>query len=446
VVCGAEPVDPLEVMDVLGSLVEKSLVMGEEREDGTRFRMLETIREYALEKLVGRGEESATAARHCEHYFVVAKAIRDGINGAEQAQWIRRAEVDLDNIRAATALALAGGVDPILAVKFAAALQRYWDLRGRTTEGREVVRAALALPAVQSADVPHAFALYVGAALAISQSDHARAREMLERCLMLRRRLGDEENIAATLSTLALARLQAGDAAGAVEGEREALQLLRKLGHRIGEAVALLHLGQFSLWLGDDNAAHAHLEEALAIAREIGYREVEGECELVLGEVAFERGEIGEAESRFQQSLAVCREAADMQGEAKALWWLGRASMGGGDAATARARLGEALRAFQASEMREELVGCLEDHAALLASEGQSVLAARLASMAAGYRERLALVRSPRAEASWQAQLTALREALPGASFDSAWNEGKRWETDEAVRVALTSAAELTTV
>ncbi|UCG98963.1 MAG: hypothetical protein JSW31_08040, partial [Burkholderiales bacterium] len=107
-VCGVDPLDAMDVLDLLGSLAEKSLVMLDEREEGSRYRMLETIRQYAREKLDGRGEDAAaTAARHCQHYFVFAKAVRDGIEGPEQATWLRRAETDVDNLRAAIALALA---------------------------------------------------------------------------------------------------------------------------------------------------------------------------------------------------------------------------------------------------------------------------------------------------------------------------------------------------
>ena len=126
------------------------------------------------------------------------------------------------------------------------ALQGFWILRGYSTEGRKLVQAALALPAIQASSIAQAWALYVGAALAESQSDHAEARKMLETCLELRRRLGNPVDIAATLSTLSLARLQAGDAREAAAGEAEALEIFTRLGDRVGEAIGLLHLGQIT--------------------------------------------------------------------------------------------------------------------------------------------------------------------------------------------------------
>ncbi len=440
-VCGDEPLATDDVLDLLGSLVEKSLVMLDEREDGARYRMLETIRDYALEKLEQGGEAAAIAARHCECFFVVAKAVRDGLEGPEQAECIVRMETDLDNVRAAIALALSGGVDPFIAVKFAVALQGFWILRGYSSEGRATVRAALALPAIRASDLAQAHALYVGAALAECQSDYAEARDMLETCLELRRRLGNPIDIAATLSTLSLARLPAGDAELARAGELEALQIFRQHGDRIGEAIALLHLGQISVYVGDTAQARSHLDECLEIARAIKHHEVEGECELVLGQTAFDCGDPAQARARFARSLALCIEAGDKRGQSHAMAWLGRADLDGGDFASARHRLGAALRDFRSFEMREELLGCLEDHAVLARARGRDDVAVRIAAAAASSRDRLALARPPTEERRWQVQLESLRQARPGAGFDHDWDEGRGWEIDDAIRAALDAPA-----
>ncbi len=444
-VCGGEPLASEDVLDLLGSLIEKSLVMLEERDDGARYLMLETIREYAREKLAQRDDAAAAAVRHCEHYFAMAKSANKGLKGPQQADWLWKVEVELDNVRSAIALSLAGGVDPFVAVKFAVAMQGFWILRGYSTEGRKLVQAALVLPAIQASPIAQAWALYVGAALAESQSDHAEARKMLETCLGLRRAQGNEVDIAATLSTLSVARLQAGDAVEAAAGESEALQIFRRLEDRIGEAIGLLHLGQICLHQGDDAAARSHLEQCLAIAREIRHQEVEGECELVLGKVAFEMADPAQASLRFKRSLTVCREAGDKRGEANALRWLARVDLHAGDLASARARLSDALRSFRAFEMREELLGCLEDHAELAQAEGKVVIAVGLAASAAKSRERLGLTRSPRGELCWQALIGRLRRTMIEAPFDSAWDEAQQWQIDEAIRHALSSQIERAT-
>jgi predicted ATPase/class 3 adenylate cyclase len=441
-VCGGEPLAGDDVLDLLGSLIEKSLVMFEERDDGARYLMLDTIREYAREKLAQRDDATAAAARHCQHYFGLAKAANKGLKGSQQADWLWKVEVELDNIRSAIALSLAGGVDPFIAVKFAVAMQGFWILRGYSTEGRKLVQAALALPAIQASPIAQAWALYVGAALAESQSDHAEARKMLETCLDLRREQGSEVDIAATLSTLSMARLQAGDAVEAAAGESEALQIFRRLEDRVGEAIGLLHLGQICLHQGDDAMSRTHLEQCLAIARELRHQEVEGECELVLGEVAFEMAEHAPASLRFKRSLTVCREAGDRRGEANALRWLARIDLQAGDLASARVRLCDALQAFRAFEMREELLGCLEDHAELAEAEAKVEVAVGLAAATARSRERLGLTRSPRGELRWQALIGRLRRTMTEAPFAGAWDEAREWQIEDAIRHALSSQAE----
>ena len=437
-ICSGAPLSADDVLDLLGSLVEKSLVMLEECDEGARYRMLETIRDYAREKLDQSGDAATTAARHCDHYFALAKAANHGLRGSEHAEWIWRVEAELDNVRSATALALAGTVDPFIAVKFAVAMQGFWILRGYSTEGRNLVRACLALPAIQASDVAQAWALYVGAALAESQSDHVEAKKMLEVCLELRRGHGRAVDVAATLSTLSLARLQAADTSGAAAAETEALQVFRELGDRVGEAIGLLHLGQINVYLGDDARARVHLLQCLAIAREIKHQEVEGECELVLGESAFELDDRPQACQRFKRSLTVCREAGDKRGEANALRWLGRLDLQQGDLVSARRRLGDALRAFRSFEMWEELLGNLEDHAVLASFDGRVDVAVNLTAAVDASRRRLSLTRPARSERRWQNELAALRQASRGGGFDSAWAEGSGWAIERAIRGALT--------
>ena len=436
-VCGAEPLMPEDVLDLVMSLVDKSLVMVRETDGESRYKMLETLREFGQEALAKRGEQADNAKRHCDHYFVFAKAARDGLKGQEQPIWIRRVETELDNIRAAIALALAGGVDAVIAVKFSIAMMTFWMLRGYSSEGRKIVHAALALPPIQDSDVAQAHALYVGAALATSQSDHAEARQMLETCLILRRRLGNPVEIAATLSTLSLARLQGGNAAGAGACEREALEIFRSLGETLGEAIGLLHLGQIAVHIGDQDLAQSSLGDCLHIARSIANREIEGEAELTLGECAFDSGRLDDARRHLERSLAVCRDAGDRRGEAHALWWLGKTDLDAGELVAARRRLGDALRTFRDFEMREELAECLEDHAVLAGRQGEAVIGLRIASTVHEYRRRLDLVRSPHRQRRWQASVEALQVAVPGPAYVRAWDEGRTADLEAAIGAAL---------
>ena len=436
-VCGAESLTADEVLPVLKSLAEKSLVMREDRAGGVRYRMLETIRDYAHEKLDAQGDFAATAARHGEHFFALAKEGTRGMAGGEQPRWLRRFEDEMDNLRAVKSLAIAGGIDTLIAIKLAVAMMHFWMLRGYSTEGRAVVREALTLPQVQATDVARAWGLYTGAVLAGSQGEHAEARKMLEHCLALRRGLGNPVQVAATLSTLALTRLQTGDPTGAAQCEHEALAIFREHGDRVGEAIGLLHLGQIAMYERDDFLAQTTLEQARAVAREVSHHEVHGESELILGELALVARNPAEAVARFESSLSVCREAADRRGEAQALRWLGKTDLEEDRLPSARQRLGEALCTFNAFDMREELVCTLEDHVSLLLDEGHAEAAAELAAAATVARTRLALLMSPRDQVFRNATTERVKVALSAEGFAVAWHRGRRYETEEAVRIAL---------
>ncbi len=437
-VCGFDPVEDFEVLDLLSSLVDKSLIMHDERDASSRYRMLETIRDYARQKLGDSGETPLMAERHCEHFFQVAKLVRQGVEGAEQAECLRRMETELDNVRSAMALALSGAVDPVLSVKFAVAMQAFWVLRNYGTEGRRLVKAALALPEVEASELAKAHALSAGAELAASQGDYQEARSMLETCLELRRGLGDPVAVAASLSDLSFARLQAGDAATAQANTVEALALFRQQNDRWGEAIGLLRMGQIAIYEADHPRARDWLAQGLTIARELEHQEVEGECELLLGEVALNTGDGDTARVHFERSLAVCRESADKRGQASASWRLGETDLQSGNATAARERLSEALRTFRAADMWKEMLGCLEGHARLALLEGEPKTAVRISAAVTVARKRLDLAHAPLSEEQWQAQLSKLRESLADEEFAAAWTEASvQWEADDAIRFAL---------
>jgi predicted ATPase/class 3 adenylate cyclase len=437
-VCGTEPLPPEDVLDLLASLVDKSLVMLDESDERTRYRMLETIRDYGQEKLESRGELATMSTRHCEHFFGLSKQARDGWGGPEQAEWIQRIESDLDNVRSAMACALTGAVDPFVAVKFAVALERFWELRGYASEGRGYMRAVLQVPTVLESDVAHAWALYVSAQLAESQSDYAEDRRMLEDCLVLRRRLANPVDIAATLSTLSTARLHTGDVDGARECELEALEIFRKVGHRQGEAIGLFHLGQIAIHLGDDEEARDLIGQALKIAGEIKYQELETVCDLASGELSFEAADFEQAARSFSRGYTVARDAADKRGEANALRWLGASDLHAGNLVSARSRLTEAMQALRKLEMWEELLSCLEDYAELLSAEDAVGPAVRIIAAASKAREGLGLERSPRAEGRLKTRIAHYRERAP--DFKTDWSLGSGWSVDDAIFNALAHA------
>jgi predicted ATPase/class 3 adenylate cyclase len=441
-VCGIEPMAQSDVIDLLASLVEKSLVMHDDSSGRSRYRLLETIRDYAHEKLALRDEYLKVAAPHCDYYLSMAKSANRALRGPDRFEWTHCVETELDNVRAAIALALEEKVDPVKAVKFEVALLGFWILGGYSTEGRRYVRDSLANPGVRASNVAHAHALYVGAALANSQSDHAEAQQMLESCLALRREIGNHVDIAATLSTLSQVYLNEGDAAQARVYEEEALAIFRQLGNRIGEAIGLLHLGEISAFVEDDEGSRLQVERCIAIAREIGHLEIQAACERMLGELALDTGHVRVARQHFERSLSISKDGADKRGEATALWWLGKADLADGDYAGSRSAFIGAVRAFKAFEMNAELFGCLEGLAKLAATQGLGERATGLCAAVATYRERFNLPRAPRHERRWRSELAAMREATGDARYEQAWSEGRAWPIDAAIGHALSTVSE----
>lgn len=437
-VCADDAVPAKRIPDLLASLVQKSLAWRASESADSRYRMLETIRDYAREKLAEQGAAAPTAERHCAHYFAFAKDAGRGMHGAEQARWVRLLEDELENLRAAMGCALSGGTDPMIAVKLAVALQQFWIQRGYAGEGRRLVQAAMALPAVQASDMARAHALYTEAALASDgQGDHRAAREMLETCLELRRGLGDAVWIAATLSTLAQVRLQGGDINGAAACETEALELFAAGNDRFGQALGWLHRGQIHIWAGNAEAAIADLEQALKLARDIGNREIEAEGELTMAQARQLRDEPSAANEAVQRSLRVSTEAANKRGEATATWWLGHLALQAGDATSSRPLLIRALRALRTHDMRSQMLGCLDDIALLLALEGSPGAALELAVASDQARGRLLLNRSPLEEQRWRDRLREIWNALPEAVAEAASDSGRSLETEDALRAAL---------
>ena len=459
-VCGAGPITPEDVLDLVNSLVDKSLIMVEQEGRASRYGLLETIkefahehltkrpglqtaiREFASERLKERDDVAATAARHCDYYLSLAKTARPRLEGPEHAEWSRRLEVELDNLRAAIALALAGGVDPVIAVKFEVALWTFRILRGYSTEARNNMRAALALAEIREPNVARGHALYLCGGFALLQGDYAEAMTMLSECLAIRRALGAPQDTAPTLSTLSTLHLRQGDIAQARACEEEALALFRAQGDRVGEATGLLNLGEIAVRQSDHAGAQELFDKCLALARSIRHAEIEGECERNLGDLALAAGDLDGARRRFVRSLEVCKGAEDKRNEAIALWCLGKVDAAGGDRSSARERFAGALRSFESFQMSSEALDCLEDFAALMQEVGRSDDAVRMHAATDAVRERLGIPRLQHGESRRLSSIEAAREGLGEQAFDAAWANGGTWALDDAIDAALSFAVE----
>ena len=236
---------------------------------------------------------------------------------------------------------------------------------GYSTEGRKNVRAALALPAVEASDVAQAHALYVGAALAAAQSDYAEARRMLEKSLVLRRGLGNPSTSRRRCRRWRWHGCRSATGPALAKASRRRSKIFRSLFRPVRRGDRAVHLGQIESMSTTTRAPVPPRSRPLARPRdqEPGSRR---RVRAAARRDRLEAGDLAHARQWLTRSLTVCREAGDKRGDAIAQWWLGRVDLGAAHFESARARLDTALQAFRAWEMQEELLGCLEDQAALV--------------------------------------------------------------------------------
>jgi len=352
-VCAGEGLASDEVLDVLSGLVAKSLVLTEQHVEEVRYRFLESLREYAVEKLREAGEEPSVQERHRDWFQALAERAEPELGGADSVRWLDRLERDRENLRAA----LAGCIERGTAgpgLRLAGALTRFWLVRGPYREIRAMLSELLAssgarenAPSIQAA---RAAALYTAGILAIRQGDCAAAEVYFPEALALRRQLGDRRGLAiAQFSIGHLARFR-GAYPHARSRLEEARQTFEELGDRSWQARAHQELGVAAMYQGDFVTARSHLEASLAL-----HEGLDDELGIIgplndLGEVALLAGELEQARSLQLRCLELARRADDKERIAMAL-----AALAG--LATARGQPERALRLAAAAHALNESTG-----------------------------------------------------------------------------------------
>jgi predicted ATPase/DNA-binding SARP family transcriptional activator len=333
---------PEEVLEWLLSLVDKSLVMFEEQANGTsRYRLLETIRQYGLERLEKAGELAAWRRRHRDYFLGLAEEAESQLYGQEQADWLERLETEHDNLRAAIGWCLEEGAEAGL--RLTGSLLRFWDVRGHFSEGREWIMAVLARPDAQAPTQARAKALLGAGLFARRQTEYTLAAALHEESLAICRGLGEPLGIARALGNLGLVAWDQGRYAQARSHYEEALEIFRELGDNRRIAATLHALALVTGDQGDYARARSLYEEVLAM-----YREMEDKRHIAtvlhsLGFMLREKHDYGRARSLSEESLAMCRELGDKQGIASSLTNLGEVARELGDYELARSLYEESL-------------------------------------------------------------------------------------------------------
>ena len=325
VVCGGDGLNPWEILDLHCRLVDRSLVERDlkagRRGGQVRYRMLETIHEYARDRLQEASEEAAVRSRHRSYYHEQAINSSVRLVGPKQGEWSQRLEAEHGNLRAAIASACGRGPeqDEAQALRVAASLGRYWYTRGRWTEGRALMKAILALPGAQARDAFRAQALAWTGWIALWQGDLVEAWTTNQEGLSIRRELDDRMGIAQSLNNLGAIAQERGEFRESRVFYEESLAIRRAAGNLRYQAVSLHNLGELCLRMGLLDEARAYNEEALQVRRQVG--DVMGVADSLnaLGMVAECSGDLARARRCHEESLANRQEREDPMGIAESL-------------------------------------------------------------------------------------------------------------------------------
>jgi predicted ATPase/transcriptional regulator with XRE-family HTH domain len=473
-----------DVLEGLAALVDQSLLrIGEVHAAGsaeTRFAFLETVREYALERLETSGEAGIIWHAHAAFHLVLAERAEPELTGPTQVEWLTRLEIEHDNLRAALGWAIEQQPPIAIGIRLAGSLWRFWWMHGHYHEGRDWLEALVAQGVGSQAE--RAKALYGAGSLATEQGDYERAVGFLEAALAAARSAGDGTVAALALTDLGSIARQQGAYARSTDLHGEALALRRENGDRRGIAVSLGNLGLATLHQGEYDRAEELLAEAATAFRDVG-----DEHSLIttisnLAHAAAFRGDFGRARALVEESLAGYREMEDHQGiaddlvtlglatqgqgdligatalfrealehsreigyrlgEATALHRLGRAALDTGDADEALMLFGHSLRLVRSTGDDESIAGILDGVASAAAARSER-RAAQLFGAVEALRAALGAPRPPADEDSYRRAVALARTMLGVKAYAKADTAGRTLPLDEAIAMALAVVDEL---
>ncbi|MBV9354738.1 MAG: helix-turn-helix domain-containing protein [Chloroflexi bacterium] len=364
-VCGGADLQPGDVLHVLGNLVDHSLVLADRQEHGlvVRYRLLETMRQYATEHLAESGEETAARDRHLHWYLEQAEQVPLQRFDESHLRWLA---AEYDNLRASLRWSIdSGQLDAGL--RLAVACSGYWQVRGSPAEGRRWLAELLELGAAELDSSAAASALNMASQLAMVEWDIDAAHALVERCLAVAERLGDRRVLgyAHLRRGIIVARIQA-DLTAAEAELRQALSLGHELGDPYLQVYGLYSLGLTLYSLRDQKRAEDLGQQLLALATSLGHAWGIIRGHRVLGRVALTRGALDTAGSHFEASLAQSRALADLGGMVGALLDLGQLAVEQAAPARAHAAFAEALPLARNLGDKLEMVRTIEGLAGLI--------------------------------------------------------------------------------
>jgi predicted ATPase/RsiW-degrading membrane proteinase PrsW (M82 family) len=436
-VCRPAADDSHTVLDGLASLVDKSLVR---RMDGVadeaRFAMLETIREYAVERLRERGELSELRRRHARQYMAFAEEAEHQLVRADQALWGARLDQEMGNLR--SALAWCRESDELeVGLRAVAALYRFWSMRG-STEGPRWLSEALDLDLEVPPDV-QAKALFADGYAALDPGQYARARQRFEESLAIYRELDDARGAAMCLAQLGwvLATQQEYERAAALS--EESVELARRVGDPQIESVAVSGQASGVRQARDYDRARDLHERSLALRRQLGDHRNIANALLNLGRIEILRGEHERAHALLEEGVAIAREVGDAWSISVGIARLGQLALRKGRDREAVRRLRQALDLTLQQGGTRLAAECL-DGLAEATSAREPARAARLWGAAERVRRQIGVSLSSAELALHEAPEAEARSVLGEDEFRKEWEAGLSLRLEDAVNYAFSDS------
>ncbi|HEU5104118.1 MAG TPA: tetratricopeptide repeat protein [Roseiflexaceae bacterium] len=486
----AEGFEHSNVLDGLAALVDKSLLRQVEGPDGApRFVMLETIREYALERLVASGEEAELRQGHALYYLALAERAEPLLHGAEQLAWLDQLDAEHDNLRAALSWSQVPDRADV-ALRLAGALGWFWFVRGYLTEGRAWLADVLTgFPVSYSSEeqgaehtsAARATALNRAGLLADFQADHTAARALFEEALSISQALGDRRNTARALFGKGRCAFAQEDAQSAAALFESSLVLAREAGEPWDVTIALIHVGWAAVMQGDYERGETWLGECLALCRNQGdwgamaatlgllgyaarnqrdyararvlyeeglalFKQLGDKWQIAnalnnLGNLAWSQGDYLEAAAYYNESLALYREIGDQSSIALSFCDQGYLAHAQGDDTRAAALLAESLALSHDIGETGLIAYCLRGLGGVAVAQGQPERGARLLSVAEALFDAYGHVMNPTARDEHDREVASTREQLGETAFAAAWQAGRGMPLEQAIAYAFDEPA-----
>jgi predicted ATPase/serine/threonine protein kinase len=425
----------LDILDGMASMVDKSLVQQVEQVDAeTRFLMLNTIREYALERLGESNDEAAARRAHAAYYLVLAE---EGAGDAvAHPEWLDRFELEHDNFRLALDY-LIKTKETEWGLRLGAALFHFWETREYLTEGRDAMARLLAMEGTAARPKLCARLQFAAAVLAGEQGDYESARQQLEQSLEICLELNDSRGVAVALNALAVnARDRAEMDTPSILFER-CVAIWKDLGDSADIARALSNLANVAKLRGEYERASLLYDECLTMFRKAGDSAGVAWTLNYQGDVARERADLVAARAFCEQSLAAFRRLRDGWGIASALSDLAGLSCDQGNDAEARRLYGESIKMFRELGHQRGIARALECLAVSAAAQSNAEQSLHLAGAAAALRQRLGAPQGMAEQPRLEKALEFARRRLGSAASLAAWMQGWGTPVDQAVREVL---------